>query len=87
VHVHGVSGLVPSRETADADLAASEEVCADPRLAPALTDLGYRQREGNRFVRTDDGRELIIDVVVPSYLPHMRSNRTVGDLVVDEIPG
>ena len=29
VHRHSVSGLVPPRETADADLAAYQEVCAN----------------------------------------------------------
>jgi phytoene dehydrogenase-like protein len=36
------------RATADADMGASFEVCADPRLVPALTTLGYARQSGNR---------------------------------------
>ena len=50
VHRHDVSSLVPARESADADLGISLEVCADPRLLPALAGLGYqRVRETASF--------------------------------------
>lgn len=35
-HVHGVSGGVPERETADADMGVPMQVCADPSLVAAL---------------------------------------------------
>ena len=35
-HVHGVSGSVPEREAADADMGVPMQVCADPSLAAAL---------------------------------------------------
>jgi hypothetical protein len=56
-----------------------------------LTRLGYTQVEGNRFERTvatDNGDlDLSIDLLAPADTPQMRSNVTVGDLTVDEIPG
>ena len=59
----------------------------EPRLVPALTALGYQQVEGNRFVRAEGTRELIIDILMPSYTSRLRPNQTVGDLVIDGIPG
>jgi hypothetical protein len=68
-------------------MGVSLEVCADPRLVPALTALVYDRQSGNRFIRTVDTRALVIDVLAPSYLGRLMSNQTHGDLVVDEIPG
>jgi hypothetical protein len=73
--------------TADADMGASFEVCADPRLVPALTALGYDRQSGNRFIRTQGTHALVIDVLAPSYLGRLIPNQTHGDLVLDEIPG
>jgi hypothetical protein len=87
VHVHDAATQVPDRATADADMGVSFEVCADPRLVPALTALGYDRQSGNRFIRTQGTRALVIDVLAPSYLGRLMSNRPHGDLVVDEIPG
>jgi hypothetical protein len=87
VRVHDAAAQVPERATADADMGVSFEVCADPRLMPALTVLGYERQSGNRFIRTLGTRALVIDVLAPSYLGRLRSNRPHGDLVVDEIPG
>lgn len=87
VHRHGVSELVPARESADADLGVPFEVCVDPRFVPAIAELGYQLFEGNRFVRLDGERRLIIDVLVPSYVSKMQTNQPAGDLVVDAIPG
>ena len=41
VQVHDAATQVPGPATADADKGASFEVCADARLVPALTVLGY----------------------------------------------
>jgi hypothetical protein len=49
--VHGVTHLVPERDTADADLAAPHALLADPEFMPALVELGYEQVAGNRFER------------------------------------
>jgi hypothetical protein len=87
VHVHDATTQVPDRATADADMGVSFEVCADPRLVPALTALGYERQSGNRFKRTQGTRTLIIDVLAPSYLGRLMPNQPHGDLVVDEIPG
>lgn len=87
VQVYDAATQVPGRATADADMGASFEVCADPRLVPALTALGYDRRSGNRFTRTKDTRALVIDVLAPSYLGRLIPNQTHGDLVLDEIPG
>ena len=97
VAVHGVGRQVPARETADADFGAEPSVVADPRLLAALQDAGYRRSEGNRFVRQHtqpaDGDELtaswhlVVDVLAPSYRGRLRTNRRLGELVVDEVPG
>ena len=87
VRVHDAATQVPDRATADADMGVSFEVCADPRLVPALTALGYDRQSGNRFIRTQGTRALVIDVLAPSYLGRLMSNQPHGDLVVDEIPG
>ncbi|SNR59580.1 hypothetical protein [Blastococcus mobilis] len=97
VAVHGVSDLVPARETADADFGAAYPVVADPRLLAALRERGYRQQSGNRFLRTHTlgpttGRaapswDLVIDVLAPSYVGRLLPNQTHGELVVDEVPG
>jgi hypothetical protein len=87
VHAHDAAAQVPSRATADADMGVSFEVCADPRLLPSLTALGYDRESGNRFIRAQGERRLVIDVLAPSYLGRLASNQRHGDLVVDEIPG
>ena len=87
VRVHDATTQVPDRATADADMGVSFEVCADPRLVPALTALGYDRQSGNRFLRTQGTRPLVIDVLAPSYRGRLMSNQPHGDLVVDEIPG
>ncbi|WP_409332799.1 hypothetical protein [Trujillonella humicola] len=97
VAVHGVGGLVPARETADADFGAEYPVVADPRLLAALRERGYRQQSGNRFLRTHTlpsttGRaapiwDLVIDVLAPSYVGRLQPNQPHGELVVDEVPG
>jgi len=68
-------------------MGVSFEVCADPRLVPALSALGYDRQSGNRFIRTQGTRALAIDVLAPSYLGRLMPNQPHGDLVVDEIPG
>ena len=87
VQVHDAATQVPGRATADADMGASFEVCADPRLVPALTALGYDRQSGNRFTRTQGTRALVIDVLAPSYLGRLIPDQIHGDLVLDEIPG
>lgn len=97
VAVHGVDDLVPARETADADFGAEPRVVADPRLVQALLDRGYRQPEGNRFTRTHTlptlagaattDRDLVVDVLTPSYQSRLVTNQPHGTLVVDEVPG
>jgi hypothetical protein len=97
VAVHGVSDMVPARETADADFGAAYPVVADPRLLAALRERGYRQQSGNRFLRTHTlgpttGRaapswDLVIDVLAPSYVGRLLPNQPHGELVVDEVPG
>jgi hypothetical protein len=90
--VHGVSDLVPGRETVDADFGAMPEVIGDARLPVALADRGYRQIEGNRFLRRQlrpDGStsDLVVDLVVPSWTGRLQNNRCLGQLWVDEVPG
>jgi hypothetical protein len=63
------------------------DVCGDDRLPQALIDAGYQQLQGNRFTRRADDRELVIDVLAPSYQDRMLTNQVHGRLVVDEIPG
>jgi len=95
--LHGVVDRVPARETADTDFGVEPEVVADPRLLPALTASGYTAVEGNRFVRTlhlpasgtaaAAAWELTVDVLTPSYRSTLVPNTSMGDLVVDQIPG
>lgn len=87
VHAFGAEAVAPARETADADLGVPFDVCADQRLVAALTDVGYRRIEGNRFRREVDDRELVIDVLAPSYQGRLVANQKHGELYVDEIPG
>jgi len=87
VHHHGAEEFAPQRETADADMGVPFDVCGDDRLVPALRSAGYEQTEGNRFTRRDADRELVIDVLAPSYVGRMLSNQPHGDLVMDEVPG
>jgi hypothetical protein len=100
VFAHGVSDLVPARETADADFAAAHQVVADPRLIDALSTFGYTRVAGNRFTRTHTLAaidtapttefvrwNLAVDVLAPSYEGRLVPNRAHGDLVVDEVPG
>ncbi|NTW42365.1 MAG: hypothetical protein HGA44_21240 [Cellulomonadaceae bacterium] len=87
VHHHGADGLAPARETADADLGVPFDVCGDERLLQALVGAGYVQVQGNRFVRIDGERELVIDVLAPSYEGKLVTSQQHGPLVVDEVPG
>jgi hypothetical protein len=82
----GATG-VPERSL-DADFGIPYQVAADRRLTDGLAARGY-QPEGaaNRFARIDANRELIIDVLAPSYTSRLRTRQTHGHLVLDEIPG
>jgi hypothetical protein len=90
VAAYQVTG-VPPRDTADADLGASYEVVGDPRLQASLLERGYARTAGNRFERPHEDAlgtiQLTVDVLAPAYAAQMRSNRSHGDLVVDEVPG
>lgn len=78
---------LPLRQTGDADVGLQAKVLASSGLVQALTDRGYRQQGGNRFIRELDDLELAIDLLVPAYTSRIRHNRPVGDLFVDEVPG
>lgn len=86
VHAFGAEGVAPERETADADLGVPFDVCADARLLAELQAIGYTQHEGNRFRRQLGDRELVIDVLAPSYESRLVPNQKHGRLYVDEIP-
>jgi len=82
----GVPGI-PGRDTADADFGVPFEVAADPRLLPAVAELGYRAEAANRFVRDHDGLLLTVDVLAPSLTGQLETNQEHGELVLDAIPG
>jgi hypothetical protein len=87
VSAYEASGA-PARETADADMGATFDVFADERLRPAILERGYEAVAGNRFSRTDAvGRQLVIDLLAPSYDGRHRPNQAHGDFVLDEVPG
>ncbi|RYJ07680.1 MAG: hypothetical protein EON52_00035 [Actinomycetales bacterium] len=98
VYAYAVEG-VPTRETADADLGATGEVVADPRLLEQLDALGYDMVQGNRFERNltaaeraeseseGDGPRPVIDVLIPSGTSQHQPGQSAGELVVDAIPG
>lgn len=83
----GVTGLVPGRETTDADFGADYQVVGDGRVLTALLARGYAQVEGNRFRRQDEGRDLVVDVLAPAFGSRLVPNQAHGDLVLDEVPG
>jgi hypothetical protein len=87
VHAFGAEAVAPERETADADLGVPFDVCADERLVATLNAAGYRRVGGNRFRREVGDRELVIDVLSPSYEGRLVPNQKHGALYVDEIPG
>ncbi|UZN03539.1 hypothetical protein [Cellulomonas sp. S1-8] len=86
-HHYGVEDVVPARETADADMGVPRDVCADERLLIALEDRQYKREGGNRFVRQDGDRELVIDVLAPAPGRDLEANHEIGSLSVDLIPG
>lgn len=77
------------RLTLDADLGVAPMTARDPQLVVGLRDLGYDTIESaNRFTRrTEEGLQLIIDILAPSYGSQMLTNQVHGDLTLDEIPG
>jgi hypothetical protein len=77
------------RVTLDADLGVEAGTAGDPALVASLESMGYdRPDAANRFIRlTDDRRELVIDLLAPSYGTKMLTNRQHGDMTLDEIPG
>lgn len=87
-HVHGVDGVVPSRETADADLALRPDVCASPQLVEALENEDYTKVSGNRFERRLSGQpDRVIDIVTSSHSDSLVPNQELGSLHVDALPG
>lgn len=84
---HGAPGDVPPRQTADADLGAEDHVVAEGGLDVRLLSQGYRQTEGNRFVKGEGDEERVIDVLIPATGGHLTTNVTCGPLTVDAIPG
>jgi hypothetical protein len=92
VAAYGVSDKVAMRETLDADFGAMPEVVGDPRLPQALWERDYTTPgAANRFVRQHQDahgrRDLVIDILAPSYEGRLLSAQRHGELVVDEIPG
>jgi hypothetical protein len=71
----------------DVDLALDHLDLAGIDIVGALGGLGYVKTGGNRFTRSPDRTERIIDVLTPSGTSRVRHNRQAGQLVVDEIPG
>ena len=91
VSVHGVTGLVPDRETNDADLGVPAQAVGAAGLVQAMTQAGYKKTEGNRFARAaerdDSSLTLEIDILIPSYSNRMENSQPFGELMVDAIPG
>jgi hypothetical protein len=72
-----------SRQTLDADLGVTQQVAADPALVAGLEGLGYERPESaNRFIRQGaQGRRMVIDVLMPSYISRMKTNQRVAHLL------
>lgn len=88
LHLAGVQGQVPERDTADADAGVPRSITHLDELAAlvtALTGRGYEQIRGDRFERLADGA--IIDLLVPSYTSRRRHNVVVGPLIATEAGG
>lgn len=59
-----------------------------PGLVVGLRDLGYDTVESAQSVHpANDGLQLVIDILAPSYGSQMLTNQIHGDLILDEIPG
>lgn len=77
------------RVTLDADLGVAAASARNPALVAGLESLGYtRPTASNRFIRTtEEGLDLVIDVLAPAWGRRMVSNQQYGDITLDEIPG
>lgn len=84
---HGAPGDLPLRLTADADLGTEDHVLVTSGLTDELRELGYRQTEGNRFVRDGTEHPRVIDILIPTIGDRLETNITRGDLTVDAVPG
>ena len=84
---HGSPGDLPARQTADADLGADDHAVAASGLDALLLEQGYRQAQGNRFVKGDGAQARAIDILIPSAGGQLTTNVPCGPLTVDAIPG
>ena len=84
---HGSPGDLPARQTADADLGAEDHAVAARGLDALLLEQGYRQTQGNRFVKGEGVRARTIDILIPSTGGQLATNVPCGPLTVDAIPG
>ena len=84
---HGAPGDLPTRQTADDDLGAEDHAVAARGLDALLLEQGYRQTQGNRFVKGEGVRARTIDILIPSTGGQLATNVPCGPLTVDAIPG
>lgn len=82
-----VTGLVPDRDTADADAGIPRAAADAYRLHDALLEMGYQKAAGDRLVRERGALTLAIDVVIPTYTSRRRHNVTAGPFVATEAGG
>ena len=85
VHVATARADAPPRMTGDADLGLEARALAISGLVDERRADGYQLVAGNRLER--DGGARAIDVLIPADTSRVRHNRSVGELVVDEVPG
>lgn len=85
--LHGLRhpGVSVLRTTADADLGIEASAIAVAQLRAWLTQLGYLQTEGNRFVRGSSDEACVIDVLFPDSLT--RNPSELAGVVADLAPG
>lgn len=77
---------LPARATSDADAGIESNAAAATNLTTSLADLGYRQVDGSRFTRDQDGLTLVIDLLVPDSHAE-EHNIELGPLSADAAPG
>ena len=83
------------RETLDADLGAPPLTITNHRIAERLAEIGYVRKAGDRFERPvndvpaginpNTQRRAVVDVLIPAYTSHARSDRRVGDTGITAI--
>ncbi len=87
-HIWRLKATLPLRVTADADFGFTPMALRSESLVPAIEALGYVKVTGNTWQRElGDDTVASTDLLVAASTSRHRSNRRIGDVVTDEVPG